>query len=44
MPLDIKIPEGMSKENAQAMGTELQGIIRTTVDAYFAEKKRLGYV
>ncbi|XPV75526.1 MAG: phage tail tape measure protein [Desulfovibrio sp.] len=44
MPLDIKIPEVMSKENAQAMGTELQGIIRTTVNEYFAEKKRLSYV
>lgn len=43
-PLEIKVPEGVSKEKAQAMGKELRGLIRHTINEYFAEQKRLGYV
>ena len=42
-PFEIKIPEGVSKERAQEMGRDLQGLIQRTVEDYFSEQKRLSY-
>lgn len=42
-PFEIKIPEGVSKERAQEMGRDLQGLIQRTVEDYFTEQKRLSY-